>query len=367
MEGYTNVSRLGWGTYGTVYLVRRNRDGKEFARKEVYLDRFGATEIERAVNEFRILQQLNHENIVQYIDSGRTETELRIVTEYCAGRDLDTWLKCQSDHRLPASLVLPLAVSMLEALKYLQQKRVIHRDIKPANIVVTAAGVPKLTDFGCSYAASTTRRANATLACTFIGTISFMAPEIFTLEEEALEAADIDRGYTHKVDVWSLGATLFTLLNRGKFLFETKGAFKKALSQPSLWRVPDLPPDTLPEAVKLVSEMLVLDPEARPSAEKLLALGLFDGVVPISKTSDIFLPVTPPPASSSPSSLGVTQASRSLRVIVGTDALNLIIAGVIAGAALSYLLYSIYPSTRVRETSKIIGGGLWRFMGYGYL
>lgn len=63
-----------------------------------------------------------------------TDEELRVLTEFCAGRDLLQWVSGLCEARFPTESVLPLAVSLLQALKYLHLKR-----IKPANILVTPA------------------------------------------------------------------------------------------------------------------------------------------------------------------------------------------------------------------------------------
>jgi serine/threonine protein kinase len=94
-----------------------------------------------------------------------------------------------------------LAYQMLLALEYLHSQNIIHRDIKPANILTSeCSGLNlakfKLADFGLSKIFS---RSQAVISrC---GTSVYMAPEI-----ENLDGQD---GYTAKVDIWSLGASLY--------------------------------------------------------------------------------------------------------------------------------------------------------------
>jgi NIMA (never in mitosis gene a)-related kinase len=58
--------RLGQGAYSKVYLVRRNKDGCEYALKKVKISKLQEKEIENALNEIRILASISHPNIVEY-------------------------------------------------------------------------------------------------------------------------------------------------------------------------------------------------------------------------------------------------------------------------------------------------------------
>ena len=276
VDGCSIIRELGRGAFGVVYLVRRVSDNKEFAVKRVSLLGVPPEERAAAVAELSLLRDLHHPGCVQFVSAVVTESELRVLTEFCAGGDLVQWVSRLPGACFPAESVLPLAVSLLQALEYLHLKRVMHRDIKPANVLMTAGGVPKLADFGASRAATSTLR-----GLTVTGTLAFMAPEVLALEDEAEDEAAVDAGYTEKADVWSLGATLFALI-AGKPLMTVRGAIKKVARDPASWRVPPLPSGTPPEAVALVSAMLVADPNARPSAAALLRNPLLEGVGPLA-------------------------------------------------------------------------------------
>ena len=273
IDGVSEIRELGRGAFGVVFLVRRASDGKEYAMKRVALLGISPEERKAAVAELALLRDLHHPGCVRFISAVVTDSELRVVTEFCGGGDLLQWISLLPEARFPAASVLPLAVSLLQALEYLHLKRVMHRDIKPANILMTAGGVPKLADFGVSRAAATTLRGR-----TLAGTPAFMAPEVLLLEDEAEDEATLDAGYTERADVWSLGATLFALVNGGKPPMTLKGAIKKVARDPASWSVPPLPSWTPPEAVALVAAMLVADLRARPSAAALLRWPLLEGV-----------------------------------------------------------------------------------------
>ncbi|WP_374966044.1 serine/threonine protein kinase [Lysinibacillus sp. RS5] len=99
------------------------------------------------LNEALIMRQINHRNIVKYIDHFEENESIYIVMEYYEGTLLDQYLKDfpinDRDH-LYTSLFLPL----IGALSYLHKKGILHRDIKPSNIMIDSEGNPYLLDFG---------------------------------------------------------------------------------------------------------------------------------------------------------------------------------------------------------------------------
>ncbi|KMY31436.1 serine/threonine protein kinase [Lysinibacillus xylanilyticus] len=99
------------------------------------------------LNEALIMRQINHRNIVKYIDHFEENESIYIVMEYYEGTLLDQYLKDfpinDRDH-LYASIFLPL----IGALSYLHKKGILHRDIKPSNIMIDSEGNPYLLDFG---------------------------------------------------------------------------------------------------------------------------------------------------------------------------------------------------------------------------
>ena len=84
--------------------------------------------------------------------------------------------------------------SIMLALKYLHEKRIIFRDIKPENIMVLESGFIKLIDFGA--AKHIKERTN-----TIIGTPQYMAPEVILGDQ-----------YSFEVDYWSVGCCLYEFI-----------------------------------------------------------------------------------------------------------------------------------------------------------
>ena len=123
-------------------------------------------------------------------------------------------LKGQYRHQILSSIreIRKLGMDICRALIYCEKKGIVHRDIKPANLFLDKFGDYKVGDFGAS------KRMDAIYAAqtmTSIGTISYMAPEIFQ-----------GHAYNNTVDIYALGLVLYQLLNSGRMPFlPTEGSY----------------------------------------------------------------------------------------------------------------------------------------------
>jgi hypothetical protein len=96
-------------------------------------------------------------------------------------------------------------MDICRALIYCEDNHIIHRDIKPENLFIDRFGNYKIGDFGVSRSMATVHMADS---MTSVGTISYMAPEIFQ-----------GRSYNNTADIYSLGLILYQLLNNGRMPF----------------------------------------------------------------------------------------------------------------------------------------------------
>ena len=65
-SNFSKIKRLGAGSFGTVWLVRSNRDGSTLVMKEVTMKGLPPSEKTATLNEVKILKQLQHPNIIRY-------------------------------------------------------------------------------------------------------------------------------------------------------------------------------------------------------------------------------------------------------------------------------------------------------------
>lgn len=105
----------------------------------------------------------------------------------------------QSYNHLTRKTIIRLGTDICNALIQCERMGILHRDIKPNNIFYIDSAGFKLGDFGISR---TMEYIYEQRSMTGVGTIQYMAPEVFT-----------EHRYNNTVDIYSLGITLYILLN----------------------------------------------------------------------------------------------------------------------------------------------------------
>src|ERR1700687_4196965 len=208
MEGdrigpYRVLHTLGVGGMGEVFLAERADPEfeQQVAIKVVY---GGAPGVQSRLKiERQILAQLDHPNIAHLLDGGSLpDGGAYIVMEYVDGIPIDAF--CDT-HHLDITARLKLFQIVCAAVHYAHQNLIVHRDLKPSNILVTAAGVPKLLDFGIAKLLDDRQAGHHTLAVTHAD-IRIMTPDHASPEQVRGEAI------TTSSDVYVLGVLLYRLL-----------------------------------------------------------------------------------------------------------------------------------------------------------
>jgi predicted Ser/Thr protein kinase len=196
-----NFEHLGQGGMGVVYKARQRHLNRIVAVKllppSVGEDPAFA---ERFTREAQALARLNHPNIVQVHDFGRTDEYFYFVMEYVDGVNLRVLIR---DHKLDPEAALKIVPQICEALQFAHDEGIVHRDIKPENILVDKKGRVKIADFGL---AKLLGHAADDLSLTgtgqLMGTLGYMAPE------QLQQAHKVD----HRADIYSLGVVFYEML-----------------------------------------------------------------------------------------------------------------------------------------------------------
>ena len=196
---------LGQGSMGRVYRARRRSGpGPEVALKSVRFGARGRTAAERLAQERELLSRLQHPNVAAVLDAGVDESgtpylvmELMrgpMLLDYCEGSGADI------DGRIR------LFLDVCRGVRHAHQKGIVHRDLKPANVLVAEFGgvpQPKVIDFGVAASIVGTDEHATDPSGGFVGTLDYMAPELFGATAHPIEA---------RSDVYSLGVMLYELL-----------------------------------------------------------------------------------------------------------------------------------------------------------
>lgn len=240
--GWTVEDFIANGSYGSVYKIKKRSqvNSKSSALKVVEV-----TPEQRAayVAEVALVQNIDSYYVAHIEDFDEIKRRDSQKSYLLMRMELLTPID-------PASVTLEQVISLgIQICAGLQVchasiPQIIHSDIKPDNILVTPAGNYKLGDFG-------SLQLGAGESGQAIGTPYFMPPEVVALKR-----------YDHRADLYSLGLTLYVLLNKGAPPFIESGV-AKALSRrlagealPALKGVPD-------NVMAVIRKATAKDPDAR--------------------------------------------------------------------------------------------------------
>lgn len=159
-----------------------------------------------AKEEFEIMRQLDHPNIVKVFESVEFSFQqcsyFGIAMEFMNLGDLRSFINMKhAQNRNQRNWVerdaLVLVVQVVNGLRYLHQKEILHRDLKPSNIFLGENNRLAIGDFGISDKLATTRMTK------IIGTEDFLPPE-------ALESREAEH-LTYARDMWSCGIVIYMI------------------------------------------------------------------------------------------------------------------------------------------------------------
>eukprot|EP00163_Fabomonas_tropica_P004081 TRINITY_DN1361_c1_g1_i1.p1 TRINITY_DN1361_c1_g1~~TRINITY_DN1361_c1_g1_i1.p1 ORF type:complete len:844 (-),score=166.08 TRINITY_DN1361_c1_g1_i1:35-2566(-) len=252
---------LGQGSFGKVYLGLELGTGQMLAVKQVEYDprdKQLSEDVTSLILEIRILQRLQHENIVRYLGIQRERDKglLNIFLEYVPGGSIAQLLS--KFGKFQESVLRVYTRQILEGLHYLHVNRIIHRDIKGANILVDDKGTIKLADFGASKKLAGLVTMNSGLQ-SMRGSPYWMAPEVIK-----------QTGYGRQADIWSLGCTVVEMATGSppwsKYTTQVSALYHIASTD----ETPELPPSLSPEGTHFLTQCFNRNPAKRPTAATLL-------------------------------------------------------------------------------------------------
>ena len=360
--GYVIERHLGEGGMGEVYQARHPELGKSFALKilpaALNNDPSFALRFKR---EMETVSRLDHPNIVMATDGGSFDGQVWFAMTYVPGTDAQGALAASEPRGLPPERVAHIVENVGAALDYAHRRGVLHRDIKPANILLAPKGENDdervyLTDFGIAKAIDDLRPITRTNQAPM--TLDFASPE--QILGNTLDA---------RTDIYSLGATLFSLLT-GRVPFPAASNPAKMLKH--LDEAPPLPtavvPDLPPAFDAVVTRAMAKDPDDRYQTCRDLALAVRAAIPGHTRSDPCPADTTPtmiePPASvltlpaPPPPSVGSSRRRRLLLTIaivccaIGIVGVGTFWANSERGATIGYSSSPLTPTSSVATVTS---------------
>ena len=198
---YKILSKLGEGSFGTVYLAQNKYTKEKVAMKEIKKANKKLLSDGEIRDEIDILKKLDHPDIVRIIESFNTRESYFLVTEYCEGGELFDQVRNQ----LSETQIAVIFRQLLSGLAYLHSHNIVHRDLKLENILIYETEKSKTTgedlfnikiiDFGTARIFDKSKNPQS-----IVGSSYYIAPEV------------LKQRYNKECDLWSVGVILYMFI-----------------------------------------------------------------------------------------------------------------------------------------------------------
>ncbi len=256
IRDYRIIGYIGKGGMGTVFRAKRKHQDETVAIKLLHGRRTDdATVIQRFIEEYNIIEELNHPGIVKVHSQGFADDHAYIIMEYLPAGHLRQAIIRGIDHKQ----AIDYGYKIVSALNELHKHGIVHRDLKPLNVLFRETNVPVLVDFG--IAKNLTRRdLNLTSEGTMVGTPLYSSPE--QIKGEPLD---------HRSDQYAFGVIFYEMLT-GCRLFTGPD-----ISEVTLKHLEDEPPplpDNYSDLQPIMDRLLAKKPRGRFNATEELMVKL---------------------------------------------------------------------------------------------
>jgi serine/threonine protein kinase len=267
---YHVVSKIAKGGMAEIFLALQQ--GEQGFQKPVVLKRIlpalaaDPKFVRMFVDEAHIASTLNHSNLVQVLDLGRSGGQYFLVLEFVDGWSLEQ-IRRRAQHaklKLPIPLALSVVSALCRGLAYVHTREkngqplgIVHRDVTPQNVLISQHGEVKLADFGIAKAIGKSERSATGI---IKGKFAYMSPE--QSQAQPLDA---------RSDLFSVGTVLY-LLTTGRKPFD--GATDADVIMQVRRARPEKPStvvrDLNPDVERLINRALRANPGKRwQSAEQM--------------------------------------------------------------------------------------------------
>ena len=247
---------IGKGGFGEVWKVNHKKSNNLYVIKVLDKKSLKSQNLIEQLNlEIKIMYKVHHPHIMQLINHFEDDNNFFMIMPYASRGQLYTLIK--KNNKLDQKMTAQFIRETISAVKYLHEHNIIHRDIKPENILLDQNYRVKLSDFGWSNFCKPEEKRN-----TYCGTPEYLSPEMVK-----------KLPHDYRVDIWSLGVLLFECLaGYPPFTGQNESELFKNIKQLKIHWPIDFPP----LAKNLVTKILKVNPEERPSLDEILKHSWFN-------------------------------------------------------------------------------------------
>ena len=236
--------------------------------------------LRRFVREARLMASLNNPHLIPVYDTGASQidglTYYFIVMPFMEGGSLRARIR---RNPLPLPLVCRYLGEIADALDYIHSRGIIHRDIKSSNVLLDEEGNSYLADFGIARQESD--ETQATTTGSVLGTVDYIAPELFESNQRASVSSDL----------YSLGVLAFEMVT-GRLPFA--GENQIAVATMHVSKQPPLPRTFVPNLPLPAERVILRGLEKRPELRYQSATAFADAFCnAISSRSTAEIPAEP--------------------------------------------------------------------------
>ncbi|KAJ4958958.1 hypothetical protein NE237_026069 [Protea cynaroides] len=244
---------LGQGTFAKVYYGKQLKTGESVAIKVLNKDQVQKEGLmEQIRREISVMGLVRHPNVVELKEVMATKGKIFCIMEYVRGGELFAKV---AKGKVKEDIARKYFQQLISVIDYCHSRGVSHRDLKPENLLLDENENLKVSDFGLSALPEQLRHDG--MLHTQCGTPAYVAPEVLR-----------KRGYDgSKADIWSCGVILYVLL-AGFLPFQDENIMKMYRK---IFRADyEFPPWFSTETRRLISKLLVADPEKRITIPEIM-------------------------------------------------------------------------------------------------
>lgn len=257
---FTVLDKINHGGMATIYLVADRQGQRLILRMLLPEHRFHWSRTRQFKWGCKVMEHLDHPNIVRYFGSGKFNGLSYAIIEYVEGPNLKEAI-LRNDPQLRANQ-LKMLTGMASALAHVHERGFLHLDFKPENVLVPKSYDSKLIDFDLSVPRPAKPRREPKLS----GTPLYLAPE-----QIARQPVD------ERADIFSFGVTAYEMItgkkpiagNTREEILQKYSDFNEHLRPPRT-----LAPDIPRSIERVILKCLEKEPAARYPAMSLVVRDL---------------------------------------------------------------------------------------------